>query len=31
MDIPNLFLLIAGGDGTVCSVMNYVKTFPKWA
>ncbi len=24
-------LLIAGGDGTICSVMNYVKTIPKWA
>lgn len=26
-----MFLLIAGGDGTICSVMNYVKTLPKWA
>jgi diacylglycerol kinase (ATP) len=30
VDVPNLFLLIAGGDGTICSVMNYVKTIPKW-
>ena len=29
-DIPNLFLLIAGGDGTICSVMNYVRTLPAW-
>jgi len=30
VDIPNVFLLIAGGDGTICSVMNYVKTIPQW-
>ena len=30
VDIPNLFLLIAGGDGTVCSVLNFVKTIPQW-
>lgn len=29
-DIPNIFLIIAGGDGTICSVMNYVRTLPKW-
>ena len=23
--------MVAGGDGTVCSVMNYVKTVPKWS
>ena len=23
-------MIIAGGDGTICSVMNYVKTIPKW-
>ena len=30
-DVPNVFLLIAGGDGTICSVMNYVKTIPRWS
>jgi diacylglycerol kinase (ATP) len=29
-EVPNLFLLIAGGDGTFCSVMNFVKTIPRW-
>lgn len=30
MDIPNIFFVIAGGDGTICSVLNYIKTLPRW-
>ena len=26
-----MFLLIAGGDGTICSVVNYIKTLPRWS
>jgi diacylglycerol kinase (ATP) len=25
-----VFFLIAGGDGTICSVLNYIKTIPGW-
>ena len=28
--VENVVLLVAGGDGTVCSVINFVKTIPKW-
>lgn len=24
-------ILIAGGDGTVCSVINFMKTIPEWS
>jgi diacylglycerol kinase family enzyme len=26
--LPKIIILIAGGDGTVCSVINYMKTIP---
>jgi diacylglycerol kinase (ATP) len=29
--IPNLFFVIAGGDGTICSVLNYIKRIPEWS
>jgi len=28
--LPKLLILIAGGDGTVCSVINFMKTIPEW-
>lgn len=30
MKLEKLTILIAGGDGTVCSVMNFLKTIPEW-
>jgi diacylglycerol kinase (ATP) len=29
--VPNIFFVIAGGDGTICSVLNYIKTIPEWS
>ena len=26
--LPGVFFLVAGGDGTICSVINYLKTIP---
>jgi diacylglycerol kinase (ATP) len=29
--VPNIFFVIAGGDGTICSVLNYIKRIPEWS
>jgi diacylglycerol kinase (ATP) len=29
--LPNVFFVIAGGDGTICSVLNYIKSIPEWS
>jgi diacylglycerol kinase (ATP) len=31
VNVPNLFFVIAGGDGTICSVLNYIKRIPEWS
>ena len=28
MKLPGVFFVVAGGDGTICSVLNYLKTIP---
>lgn len=30
VDLSNLFFLFAEGDGTIFSVVNYLKIMPKW-
>ena len=29
MKLPGVFFVVAGGDGTICSVLNYLKSIPQ--